>query len=371
MFVRCCGRALLLLCLGSALAGCGNPSGLDSVQVTPSTQSLAVGQTAQLTAYGTFGNAAHPTKQNITSTVIWSSSSPSVATVSTTGMVTAVSAGTTSIMAEATAFNGPVSSSAQLTVTGVGGSAGGGDLLSLAIIPGDLEVGNLRATGQFLAIGTFSAAPFVRDLTNSPTLTWISSFPNDFPVNTNTAGNLGATAGIVSAYASGSTNITAEAISPSDGTLRTATAKFGCPLVLPNPTANPPTAGTCYAGSEATSLLSTLTVYHEGLGTGQWLVTAPSATGTPNVLDCGTNPIGGGSICTATYPGFVNGANPTVVVLTETGSNFGGWSVNCTITDANGVPLTNPVISRNGTNYCAVSLTTDETVGVIFDNPEQ
>jgi hypothetical protein len=376
MLARSYVRGLLLLCLGSTLAGCGNPSGLDSVQVTPATQSLTVGQTAQFTAIGTFGNAKHPSTQNITSTVTWSSTVPSVATVSATGMVTAVSAGTTTIMAEATAFNGPVSSSSDLTVTGAGGGGGatGGSLLSLTIIPSSLSVGNLQATGQFLAIGSFSTAPFTRDLTNSPTLTWISSFPNDFPISTNTAGNLGATAGIASAYANGSTVITAEATSPSDGTLQTATATFACPLVLPNPTANPPTPGSCFPGSEGTSLLSTLTVYHEGLATdNDWRVTAPSATGTPAVLHCGpgtrSDGTGGpdGSVCTATYPGFVNGANPTVVVLTETGSNFGGWSINCTATDANGVPLRNPTISRNGTNYCAVSLTTDETVGGIFD----
>ena len=71
--------------------------------------------------------------------------------VSATGLVTAVSAGTTTITAEATAFNGSVSSSATLTVTGAGGGAGGGSLVSLTIIPSSLEVGNLGATGQFLA----------------------------------------------------------------------------------------------------------------------------------------------------------------------------------------------------------------------------
>src|ERR1700730_13918309 len=49
-------RGLLLLCLSTATVGCGNPSGLDSVQVPPTSQSLAVGQTAQFTAVGTFGN---------------------------------------------------------------------------------------------------------------------------------------------------------------------------------------------------------------------------------------------------------------------------------------------------------------------------
>ncbi|MEA2257655.1 MAG: hypothetical protein QOJ51_480 [Acidobacteriaceae bacterium] len=370
MFARSCGRGLLLLCLGSTLAGCANPSGLDSVQVTPATQSLTVGQTTQFTAIGTFGNAKHPSTQDITSTVTWTSTTSSVATVSATGLVTAVAAGTTTITASSTAFNGPVSSSANLSVTGAGGGAGGGSLLSLTIIPSAISVGNLQATGQFLALGTFSSAPFVRDLTSSPTLTWISSFPNDFPVSNSTGGNLGAPGGVVSAYASGNTVITAEAANPSDGTLQTATATFACPLVIPTAT----TAGSCFPGSESTSLLSTLTVYQEGAATGNdWRVTAPSATGTPAVLHCGpgtrADGSGGaaGSVCTATYPGFVNGANPTVVVLTETGSNFGGWSINCTITDANGVPLRNPTISRNGTNYCAVPLTTDATVGAIFN----
>jgi Bacterial Ig-like domain (group 2) len=358
--VRSCVRGFLLLCLAGAVVGCSNPSGLDSVQVTPAAQSLPVGQTTQLTAVGTFGNAMHPSTQNITSTVTWASSSPTVATVSATGLVTAVAAGTTTITADATAFNGDVSSSANLTVTASNGGALPNSLLSLTIIPSDLEVGNLQATGQFLAIGTFSSAPFIRDLTNSPTLTWISSFPNDFPINTNTAGNVGATAGIASAWASGSAAITAEATSPSDGTIQTATAKFGCPLVLPTAT----TPGSCYPGSEGTSLLSTLTVYHEGLGTGTWLVTAPSATGTPNVLDCGTDPIGGGSICTATYPVLTNG-KPTIVTLTATGDDFGGWSYNCL--NATTKTPQNP----SGPFFCTVNLISDETVGVIFDNPEQ
>jgi Bacterial Ig-like domain (group 2) len=363
MLARCV-RGVALLCLGTAFVGCGNPSGLDSVQVTPSSQSLAVGQTAQFTAVGTFGNAKHPSTQNITSTVTWSSTSPNVATVSAAGLVTAVTAGTATITANATAFNGPVSSSATLTVTGTGagGGASAGDLVSLTIIPNSISVGNLQATGQFLAIGTFSSAPFVRDLTNSPTLTWISSFPNDFPVSNNTGGNLGATAGVVSAYASGGTVITAEAKSPGDGTLRTATATFNCPLVIPTPT----TPGSCTADSAATSLLSTLTVYHEGLGTGDWLVTAPSATGTPDVLDCGTAPTPAGSVCTATYPALTNGL-PTTVTLKATGARFGGWSINCLITNADGTTVPPPTTTADGPNYCTVPLVTDETVGVIFN----
>lgn len=339
-------RALSFSCLVLFLAGCGT-AGLNSVQVTPATQSLTVGQTAQFTAIGTYGNASHSSTQNITSTVTWASSVPAVATVSASGVATGVSAGTTTITASTTAFNGPVSSSATLVVTGSGGGASGGDLLSLTIIPSSITVGNLQDTGQFLAIGTFSTTPTVRDLTNSPTLTWISASPSLFPVN-NTNGTLGATAGIVTAYGAGSAVITAEATS-SDGTIQTATATFNCPL----PT-DPTEPGQCYPGSQAAALLATLTVYNEGLNTTNWLVTAPSATGTPNVIDCGPGAGAGASVCVATYP------VGTTVTLTApaNGAAFGGWSSNCTNIGT---------ITAAGPNSCTVTLTTNDTVGAIFN----
>ena len=195
---------------------------------------------------------------------------------------------------------------------------------------------------------TYSAAPVVRDITNYPTVTWISSFPSVFPVNNNTTGSLGATAGIVTAYGNGSALITVEAKN-SDGSLITAEANFNCPLVLPTPT----TAGTCYPGSQTPSLLATITVYNEGLNTTNWLVTAPSATGTPNVLNCGPGATGG-SVCVATYP------VGTTVTLTApaTGAAFGGWSYNCANIGT---------ITATGPNSCTVTLLTNDTVGAIFN----
>jgi hypothetical protein len=200
----------------------------------------------------------------------------------------------------------------------------------------------------------------VRDLTNSPNLTWISSFPNDFPVSTNSGGNSGATAGIVTAYASGSAAIIAEAKNPNDGTIQTATAQFNCPLIIPTAT----TAGSCFPGSQAPGLLQTLTVYNEGLNTTNWLVTAPSASGTPNVLHCGPGwvpPLGNtGSVCSATYP------LGTTVVLTapaQAGVAFGGWSYNC----APNPVAPNPV----GPNTCTITITDTNTkvsIGAIFNN---
>jgi hypothetical protein len=350
-------------CLVLLFAGCGNPSGLDSVRVTPATQSVAVGQTAQFTAVGTYGNASHPSTRNITNAVTWTSGTPSVATVNASGVATAVSAGSTIITASATGFNGPVISTAVFTVTGSTGGTGGGSggtILSLTIIPSSIVFGSLGESGQYLAIGTFSTAPTVRDLTNS--VTWISSEPNSFPVtndNSTPPGSGTENGGVVTDFASSNGNIgaiiTAEA-TDSNGSLATATATVGCPLVLPNP---PTTPGSCYQVPPfPTPLLVTLTVYNEGLNITNWEVTAPSATGTANVLHCGPgwalNGGAGGSVCTATYP------YGTTVTLTApaTGAAFGGWSSNCANTGT---------ITAAGPNTCTVTLTTDDTVGAIFN----
>ncbi len=345
------GLALTLLI--PAITGCGS-AGLNSIAVTPATQTLGtIGENAQFTAIGTYRKGGNvPTTKDVTALVQWKSSDTNIATVNSSGLATAVAAGTTSITASMNGFSGLDVGTATVVVTsstGGSGGSGGGNLLSLTIIPSSITVGNLQDTGQFLAIGTFSSAPTIRDLTNSPTLTWISAFPNDFPVN-NTNGNMGATAGIVTAYASGSAVITAEATG-SDGSIQTATATFNCPLVPPNPPATP---GTCYPGSQSPSLLATLTVYNEGLNTTNWLIKAPSATGTPNVIDCGPGASPSKSICVASYP------VGTAVTLTApaNGAAFGGWSSNCTNIGT---------ITAAGPNSCTVTLTTNDTVGAIFN----
>src|SRR5580692_6103308 len=118
-----CAVALGLIGL---FVGC-SATAVDVIQISPATQSLAVGQTAQFTATGIIGHGQHPTtNQNVTGMVIWTSSAPAVATVSTTGMATAVSPGSTTITASMAGFGGTISSTATVTVTssGVAGSAG-------------------------------------------------------------------------------------------------------------------------------------------------------------------------------------------------------------------------------------------------------
>jgi len=327
-----------------------------ALTITPGSQSLsATGQTGQFIALGTSGSTGLIEDVTSSPLIQWTSSIPSIATVSSTGLVQGVSVGSTTITAILTNKDGSVvtaDSSVAVTLT-----AAPEPLLSLTIIPSAISVGNLQATGQFLAIGTFSTAPYVRDLTNS--VAWLSSTPNVFPVGTNSSNSQGkSNAGVASAYGNGSAVIIAEATA-ADGSVQTATATFSCPLALPDPTTHPPTPGSCYPGSEATALLSTLTVYNEGLNTTNWEITAPSATGTPNVLHCGPGWTGtGGSVCTATFPATTNGAPTQVILTSPAGAGaFGGWSTNCVAT----------TVTAAGPNTCTVILTTDETVGAIIN----
>jgi uncharacterized protein YjdB len=327
-----------------------------ALTVTPTAESIsASAQTAQLIALGTIGTTQLP--QNYTDKVTWASSIPSVATVTSSGLVQGVSAGTTTITALYTnQDNSVASASATITVTS---TAAPEPLLSLAIIPsGGITVGNLQDTGNFLAIGTFSTAPYVRDLTNS--VTWLSSAPEVFPVITGNNGvaNPGAPAGTVTAYGAGTATIIAEATDPATGSIQTATSTFTCPIP-----SSPPQPGQCYQGSQTPSLLATVTVYNEGLNTTNWEVTGPSATNTPDVIHCGPgwalNGGTGGSVCVATYP------VGTTVTLTapNTGANFGGWSSSCTTINPN--PST-----AAGPNTCSFTISGTNpniSIGAIFN----
>lgn len=340
-------------------------SGYTALSLIPSSQSLsASGQTSQLIALGTnvSGQVLNVTGS---SQVAWSSAPTGLVTVSATGLLTGTSPGSATVTALLTnTDNSVVTGSSSVSVTSTTPPE---PILSLEIIPSSISVDNFQLSGQFIAIGTFSTAPYVRDVTNDPKTTWLSSEPNSFPVNTNSGGGSGASAGIVTAYAGGGATIIAES-SSDDGTIQTATATFNCPVVLPPPAGSvSQEAGSCYPGEPPSSqLVSTLTVYQRGLNTTNWLVTAPSATGTANVLHCGPGWTGsGGSVCTASYPTTAG----AIVLTSPAGAGaFGGWSSNCVPSDANGVPLTAaPYWTAAGPNYCVVSPVTDNTVGVIVN----
>jgi uncharacterized protein YjdB len=216
MFDHSLLKALMLIGIALPLAGCNSTGGLDSISISPNTQlQLVVGNSAtiQLTATGTYGNGSHPTTSNITNQVTWTSAIPAVATVSSTGLVSAgVTAGYTTITATAQGFNGVVSASVEVTVNAGTGSSE--PVTALTIAPSTDTVATVGQTGQFIAIGTTSAG-LSENLTSK--VAW--------SVTNSSVATIGAATGLATAVGSGTTGVTAIWTNP-DGTAETASASF-------------------------------------------------------------------------------------------------------------------------------------------------
>jgi len=152
---------LASVCALGMLSSCSHsPSSvgptLVSIAVTAPSLSMAKGTTEQFTATGTFSD--HSTR-NLSGSVVWSSLTPSVATITASGSVTAAGIGTSAIQAT----SGNVTSSATVTVTAAALVSIAVTAPSLSIAKGDSE--QFTATGTFLDNST-------QNLTGS--VTWTS-----------------------------------------------------------------------------------------------------------------------------------------------------------------------------------------------------
>ena len=114
---------------------------LTSISVTPVSALIPLGTVQQFTATGTFSDNS---TQDITGTVVWSSSSINVASITVSGLVTGKDLGTVSI----TATSGALSGAATATVNAA-------DLKSIAIVPANPAIAQSTSEG-FSAIGTFN-----------------------------------------------------------------------------------------------------------------------------------------------------------------------------------------------------------------------
>jgi hypothetical protein len=277
--------------------------------ITPSTGLAVVTQLGGTTQFLATGNlVGGGPLQNLTNSVQWVSSNAGVATINSAGLATATGTGNTVITA---ALNGTTATS-DLTVTPPGAS-------SLAIIPalGLAMATRVGETTQFLAIGTLGGAGTVQDLTNQ--VRWVSS-----DVSVATIDQSGLATGVAAVNTVNTTTITAIATTANGATV---TATSSLQIV--------PTTGTV--------TLPTLALYKVGLGTG-------TVASSPAGITCGPQ-----ATCTGSFP--LN----TPVTLTATpaaGSSFGGWSANCVTTPVNTAALT-----------CTVSLSTNDSVGAIFNTP--
>jgi hypothetical protein len=321
------------LLLAVSMIGCGGSEyrfgntkpetrSLTSIAVTPGAQTLtAIGEPTQFVASGNFSVA--PATQDMTSQVQWSSSDVQVATISSTGLATAVGAGATTI----TANSGGMIGTATLTVTAV--TPPSRTLTSITVIPSSQPVQVIGETSQFIAIGNFTGSPTTQDLTSQ--VTWVSS---DVRVATINSSGLATAIGSVDG---GITTITAIA-PPSTGSAATGT-------------------GTLTVSSNGTNDLPSLTVYKVGQGTGTVQSFDTTTLKADNIINCGS-----GNGCTGHYV-----LNSCVFLMPTADPNqkFAGWSVNCQL------PVAPNLCVWPGTpdpTMCSLKITEQNgTVGAIFN----
>jgi trimeric autotransporter adhesin len=191
--------AVLTACGGGNGGGGGNPV-LSSIQVTDSNADIDAGSTQQMTATGRYSDGS---AQNLTSSVQWTSSDTSIATVDSKGMVTAKQHGSVTISA---ALNG-VDGSANLTVTAT--------LVSISVTATTLSIAP-ATTEQFTATGTYNDGS-KQNITGS--VTWASSDTSVATISTSDP-----TQGLAKALASGTTSITATSGSITGSTTLTVTS---------------------------------------------------------------------------------------------------------------------------------------------------
>lgn len=156
---------------------------LRSISINGAIASIAQGSTDQFTATATFSDGS---TQDLTSSVGWTSSNPSVATMSSGGVATGVGAGVTNITAT---FAGVTSNAVALTVIAT-------TLQSITINATNSSMAKGTSV-QFTATGTYSDGS-TQNLTNN--VTWTSSSPAIANISS---------AGLASGLAIGSANITA------------------------------------------------------------------------------------------------------------------------------------------------------------------
>ena len=161
---------------------------LTSIGLSPLNPSIAKGATLAFKATGTYSDG---TTADLTSQVAWASANSAIATIgAATGIAQGVGTGTTGISAT---LGGVASPSNILTVTPA-------PLTTIAISPVNPSA-KQGATLQFIATGTYSDGT-TADLTSQ--VTWASASPAVATIS-NAAGS----AGLASAFASGTSNITA------------------------------------------------------------------------------------------------------------------------------------------------------------------
>jgi hypothetical protein len=216
--LRLAGAFATLLIFGVGVGCKGffvNPT-VSTITIDPPDPSVSVGFTTSLTAAGTDSNGNSLTLTGGTSctgtTVCWSSSDTSIATISTGGALKGVSAGTATI----TAASGTASATTTATVTLSNvtsitlGAEGGGAATSFSLGEGDIASGTQCLTASATAGGqSIDVTTSVTWQSDNTTLITLEQQEEPMCV---TAGSTAGTATVFATYVSGSNTVTSNVI---------------------------------------------------------------------------------------------------------------------------------------------------------------
>jgi len=170
---------------------------LISISVNPANPLIAIGQNQQFTAQGTYSDGSN---QDLTNSVLWSSTQPAIASISSTGLASGLSGGASTIGAALGSING----SATLNVNPLA-------LVSIAVTPASPAIA-LGTNQQFAATATYADGSTL-DLTTS--VNWSSSAPAVATINP---------AGLATSVSVGQSTIGAAAAGTSGFSLLTVTS---------------------------------------------------------------------------------------------------------------------------------------------------
>lgn len=290
-------RSLFAVGAVLGLAACGDdvsvtpptpplPAGIASVTVAPAAISIAIGEKVILTAsVATTQGTGTPA-----TTVAWTSANAAIASVSATGEVTGVAAGTTTVRATSTADAGKVGASA-VTVRALA-------VQSVTVQPAALS----------LVVGaTATAAATVnRDAGAVATVTWAS--------NNATVATVNATSGLITATAVGTAVITATSVADPSKSGALAVTVTAQPMALQTLTVTPQTIT---IGPGSSQLITATATSATGATIAYVNNAANAASGCPGVATANTNASTGSTTITAVSSGAC------VVTITATGSGPG------------------------------------------------
>ncbi len=168
---------------------------VSAITVTPTNASISVGSTQQLSAVATYSDGSAP---KVIGSATWTTSNAADATVSTTGLVTAVSAGTAPpASVTITATSGAVSGSTTVSITTAALQS-----ITITSVPSPATISKTSGSTVLMAATGNYADNTMADITTS--VNWVSS-----DVNVVTVTNAGLVTAATNSVAGNTATITA------------------------------------------------------------------------------------------------------------------------------------------------------------------